>query len=101
MPGGSSINIATGAAWTENYRDEYPDRVKAHLYSKSLIENILDQNGCVGIRFYNAINDNDELCLVLVGVDSSGDDMTAGTLVERGQACPTACDTGSVLYTGA
>ena len=97
MAGGNTITLQQGTSWCETYRTENPGAVKAHLFSNSLIQDILNQNDCDGIRFYNGINDDDELCLVLVGVDSSSEDMTSGTLVERGDMCPPNCDEGSPL----
>lgn len=77
---GDPISLATAKAWTANYRSKNPDQVKAHFFGFEIIDKILMQNGCVGIRMYYAIDDNGGKQIVLVGVDSKGNDMTPSTL---------------------
>jgi hypothetical protein len=51
----------------------------------------------VNIRTYFALNDDDKLTIVVVGVDASGADMTDGVLLNRALNCPTTCFTNSEL----
>jgi hypothetical protein len=51
----------------------------------------MDQSDCVNIRTYFALNDDDKLTIVVVGVDASGADMMDGVLLNRALNCPTTC----------
>lgn len=63
---------------------------KAMVYGKDKIQDILDQQGCVGIRIYNGLAQSKRV-MVLVGIDSNGDDMTSGNILETGFPCPAYC----------
>jgi hypothetical protein len=97
---GAYITLTQGNAWTANHRTANPNMVKAHFYGKTKLSAILNQSGCVGIRMYRAIDDAGVLELVLVGVNSSGGDLTSGYLLDRSTPCPTYCDSGSSLNGG-
>lgn len=98
MANGASITLSEAQTWTQNYQDDNPNATKAWLYDTSVLDDIITQSGCLGVRIYNAINDDDEACLVLVGVDANGDDMTEGVILDKGSPCPHNCDTSSPLY---
>jgi hypothetical protein len=91
---GEPISLATASEWTANYRDEYPGEIRAHYYGSSILQDIIDQENAVGIRFYYAIDDLGVKQLVLVGVDADGKDITSGIVADRGSPCPTYCDSG-------
>ena len=63
--------------------------------SEKLID-ILDQTDCIGIRIYNGINGSGKN-LIIIGVDSSGDDMAAGLILDMSQVCPPDCGINSIL----
>lgn len=58
---------------------------------------ILDQPGCIGVRYYRALNADGDPSMILVGVDQAGDDMTAGLLLDGIFLCPPFCPGGNVL----
>ena len=97
MSAGETITLAQGAQWCENFRDEFPLEVKAFHYSKNIIESVLNQSGCTGIRIYNALNEDKDRCVVIVGVDSNGNDLTQGHILDRGEKCPPICPSDSPL----
>jgi hypothetical protein len=51
----------------------------------------MNQDESEGMRMYYALDDNGKLTLVLVGVDSQGDDLYNGNLMEFGGLCPPDC----------
>lgn len=55
------------------------------MFSKEALQNLLNQSGCTGMRFYFGANNSGQPVLVLVGVDGSGNDMTGGVMLERCQ----------------
>jgi hypothetical protein len=92
---GEEISLATAEEWTANYRTANPGAIQAYFYGNSILQDILDQENAVGIRFYYAIDDEDVPQLVLVGVDADGNDLTDGIVADRGCPCPTYCDSGN------
>lgn len=94
---GEQITLDEAAAMTAEYRSQNPGAVKAHFFGKALINSILGQTGCVGIRMYHGIDTGGNPQLVLVGVKSDGKDMTSGIIGDRGIKCPPTCDDGSAL----
>lgn len=91
------IPLATAAEWTKNYRTANPNTVIAHFFGKDAINTILSQQGCVGIRIYYAVDDNGVNHLILVGADSSGNDLYQGALAERSLCCPVYCSAANPL----
>lgn len=94
---GKQINLTEGASLTSKYRASHPTWTKGHLVGKDRINEILAQSGCDGIRIYYGENNDGSQELVLVGVDSSGNDMTSGVIVDRALKCPTYCGTANSL----
>ena len=80
---------------TKAFRTKNPDAIKCWLVQASLIQDILNQAGCAGLRMYNALN-GDSATLVIVGVDQNGDDMTA-KIVEYVLPCPKSCSADNPL----
>lgn len=77
---GDPISLETAKAWTANYRSKYPEEVKAHFFGSEIIKNILAQSDCIGIRMYYAIDDLGGKQIILVGVDSKGNNQEPSTL---------------------
>jgi hypothetical protein len=51
----------------------------------------------VGVRIYFALDLNNNLTTVLVGTDNADNDITSGTLLNRGIKCPPQCSLNSPL----
>jgi hypothetical protein len=62
-------------------------------YHGKAIRSLLATAGCCGIRIYPAINSNDELTLVLVGIDGKGENIYEGA----GNTKQSAAKTGVAL----
>ena len=93
---GGEITLAAGAAMTAEYRNQNPNERKGHFFGKDILNEILDQEGCVGIRMYYGINSDEERELVLVGVDANENDMTE-LVVDLSCPCPNRCGTENKL----
>lgn len=74
---GDALDITTARNWASNFRNtnENPDEILAHYFGTEIIQKILDQSGCVGIRIYYALDDAGEKKLLLVGVDANGENL--------------------------
>ena len=95
---GTKVTLSEASGWTAAYRStiDEGDRI-AHFFGKNLINSILDQDGCMGIRIYHGIDESDEKVLVLVGADADEDDMTTGVIVEKSFPCPPRCSSSNDL----
>jgi hypothetical protein len=94
---GHSISLEKAAEFTANYREEYGTDFLGGYFSKNSISKIFEDENCVGIRIYNAVDDNGKLNYVVVGVDSEGKDLTGGVINEHAIGCPPNCDQSSAL----
>lgn len=89
---GAIITLAEGSEMTANYRATISTGdVIGHAIGANLFNSILHQSGCVGIRIYYALDEKGEKQLVLVGVDTNGNDITSGIIVDKSISCPTRC----------
>ena len=71
---GAPILLDTAASWLRNYLTKYPV-AKGHFVGAESIKRILAQKGCIGIRFYHAIDDLGNLQLLLRPTDKTGNDI--------------------------
>eukprot|EP01012_Entosiphon_sulcatum_P062387 TRINITY_DN88673_c0_g1_i1.p1 TRINITY_DN88673_c0_g1~~TRINITY_DN88673_c0_g1_i1.p1 ORF type:complete len:106 (+),score=14.53 TRINITY_DN88673_c0_g1_i1:34-351(+) len=86
------------AKWTENYRAAKPGRTTAHFFGYKIIEKILKQENCVGIRCYYALDEKGQPQLIMVGTDANQNDiLNPGIVAELSRPCPTFCSTPNPL----
>ncbi len=84
MPLKHDGDLKTISGWTKNYRTSAPEGATlGYFFGRSVIEAILDQPGCEGIRIYNAIDSEGVKQLILTGVNEDGNDIYQGILAER------------------
>lgn len=94
---GSIITLSEGSEMTAEFRKAYPNASKAVYYTADVYEELLAQSGCVGIRIYFGIDENDKLNTVLVGVDREGNDLYLKKIYERALVCPPYCSSKNPL----
>lgn len=56
--------------------------------SKTDLDLILNQQNCVGLRIYNAMEKDNTINFVLIGIDENGDDITNGVILNHLQTTP-------------
>jgi hypothetical protein len=66
-------------------------------FPREVIDQILAQPGCEGLRFYFGTKTDGSLAVVMVGMDANEKDMTAGVMIEDHYPCPPFCDATSSL----
>ncbi len=90
--------LDTAAEWTKNYREtiKMGDTV-SHFFGRDIINKILEQNDCMGIRIYYALDENGKKQLIIVGADSKENDIYNGIIAERSYGCPPFCPINSPL----
>jgi hypothetical protein len=89
--------LDTAAEWTANYRNANPGAVKAHFIGRDLINKMLEQDGCMGLRIYYALDEKGNKQLIIVGADKDENDLYNGIIAERTIKCPPYCPKGSPL----
>ena len=78
---GEEIGAELGAQMISSYRQSNPTDVAGYFIGRNIIEQVLAQPGCIGIKFYNAYNEAGRKTLVYVGVNAAGNDMLSITAI--------------------
>lgn len=94
---GGPIDRAQAKRWTANYRANGRGKTNSHLFGAETVKRLLEQEGCVGMRIYYALNEEGEQKVILVGADAEGNDMTDGEILDFATPCPPECIVGSEL----
>ncbi|HEX6050157.1 MAG TPA: hypothetical protein VFZ21_12840 [Gemmatimonadaceae bacterium] len=66
-------------------------------FPREVIDRILAQPGCTGLRFYYGTKPDGTMTLVFVGIDDEERDMADGVLATDYFPCPPFCDAASAL----
>lgn len=94
---GGAIILSKGAAFTKEHRLRNPTALKGHFFGKEILNQILEQEGCVGIRMYHGQDsETGQRELILVGADQYEDDML-DLIADLSSACPHKCSTPNAL----
>ena len=79
---GEAISHDLGVQMITDYQAANPTDVKSFHLGRNIIEEILSQPGCAGMRFYNAYNEIGEKTLVYVGIDAAGNSIVKYTMID-------------------
>jgi hypothetical protein len=103
---GKPISKATADKWIKNHEQKHPgkDSIRAHFFGSDIINELLAQDGCVGMRIYYATNDEGVKQLLLVGAREDGSNIwpdgkgdpelesaASGLIVDASTTCPPFC----------
>jgi hypothetical protein len=80
---GEAISPELGAQMIRQYQELHPADTHNYLIGRDILDRILEQPGCVGIKFYNAINESGEKTLVYVGVNSNSESIIAISVINK------------------
>jgi len=72
---GKPISLEMAREWIKNYQKKNPNSTKVHFFGRDIIERILGEDGCVGIRIYYASDEKGDGQLLLVGANSDGNNL--------------------------
>jgi hypothetical protein len=106
---GKEIGYEAGAKMVKRHFDENPDDVMAHFMGRNIIEKILAQPGCIGIRIFHGVKEIGIRTIILVGVDEEGKNIIdftpvnrqgaslkrPGVIVSGNHDCPPYCDSST------
>ena len=102
---GEAISLDVAKECTANYRATIPaGDTNGHFFGKEILQEILDQPSCKGIRIYYGIEklltdggSTDNKMLVLTGVNAQENDMETGIIANNSVRCPPTCGGGGSL----
>ena len=95
---GKEITLEEAQELIADFKTNYPNDVYSFFVGSTHVENILNQEDCIGIRIINGFDSiSEKMTKVLVGVDSNGNDMDAGIIVDKLLPCPSDCPTSTRL----
>ncbi len=95
-----AISLAEASELTARYRNQFDAEtfyIKGEYFGKNALISLLNQEGCVGARMYYGLKADQTQCLVIVGVDPSGNDITTGEIMDFGIPCPVTCSVDNDL----
>lgn len=78
---GEDIGLAEGERLITAFRTANPEATKGYYIGRNIIEQILNQPGCVGINFRKCLTELNQEHLVYTGVDAYGKDIIEYTAV--------------------
>lgn len=93
---GGQISLEQGSALTTAYRRENPNKIIARFFGRDILERILAQENCMGIRMYYGIDENGVNELVIVGADQNENDLI-DLVADISSPCPHACSQANPL----
>ena len=93
------IGVTEAREMIVRFKRNHPGEKTAAAFTRVPLDQILAQRGCAGIRMYFAQHEDGSPTLVLVGVDSDGNDLDEGFIAQKSFLCPPFCDLNSVLDT--
>ena len=91
------ISLADAIKLTHRWQDAQPNATRAWKFSRGIVDEMLKQSDCAGVRIYMAQKEKGEVTLVVVGTDAAGNDLTSGTIAEEALPCPFTCPKDSPL----
>ncbi len=78
---GADIGHEEGYKMVTAFKEANPEAVPGHFIGRNILEQILNQPGCVGISFRKGLNEAGEEHLVYTGVDADGKDILTYSVV--------------------
>jgi hypothetical protein len=78
---GQEISHQTANDFIQDYQKSFPEAPSGYALGRNIIEKILAQPGCVGMRFHYGLNAEGQKTLVYIGMDANGNDLKEITMV--------------------
>ncbi|MBH8557778.1 hypothetical protein [Hymenobacter negativus] len=93
-----AIDPNKASEWTKSFREKHPGEIIAHFFGRDILTDILNQEGCQGIRFYYG-TDGGVPQLIAVGADSDENDQLGENRIVADEACgcPDRCSQPNIL----
>ena len=89
------VTLQHAAGLTGTYRSSPAGRaqgaITGGLFKREIIDAILAQPGCDGLRYYHGVDAVGAPVIVLVGVTNGNEDLWQGIIGEEAYPCPPVC----------
>ncbi|MGY3089522.1 hypothetical protein ACVWYF_002570 [Hymenobacter sp. UYAg731] len=95
---GRAIDPNKAGEWTKSFRERRPGEIFAHFFGRDILMDILNQEGCQGIRFYYG-SDSGVPQLIAVGADGDQNDQLGENRIvaDEAHSCPNSCSQPNML----
>ncbi|MHC5310945.1 hypothetical protein ACYSNM_12945 [Myroides sp. LJL116] len=95
---GEVITLEKAIKYVSLFQEKNPEAIKSYFVGVEKLQELLKQDNCIGMRIYPGINEQtDKTNLVLVGVDTRGNDISEGVILEELIICPPFCSVENSL----
>jgi|GEM_PF-3710776 len=95
--GAHDISLEEAIEFSARYQERIDaDTPKAGFFGKSAVQQLLNQDNCIGMNFYFGLDESGKRVMCLIGVDQNKHEIT-GMWHERGLLCPPWCGLDSPL----
>lgn len=94
---GKDIGYEAGAKMVKRHFDQNPDDAVAHFIGRNIIEKILAQPGCIGLRLFTGLDEMGIRKPIFIGVDKAGNNILRIDMSKKGilasgvKICPPYC----------
>ena len=78
---GEEISHELANEFIQSYKQNHAGEREGYILGRNIIDQILAQPGCTGMRFYYGLNEEGQKTLVYVGIDANGNDLLKKTVV--------------------
>lgn len=99
---GSFIELNEAKDLVSNFDSKYAGFTKAYTIDASLVQELLSQPNCAGVRIYNGYDEvANAITPVIIGVDDDNKDILTGRIIDRALKCPdvpSSCPKGPSLF---
>ena len=95
------VSLDSAVQYIQNFKTKPSvPNIQSGFFNRNVLDKILLQNKCIGVRYYYAAQNNGVHTLVMVGVDSLGNDIENGIIAQQIVPCPPLCSTPNRLNGG-
>lgn len=84
---GGPISNADATTWINNFKNANPNETWSHLFGINVINSVMNQSGCLALRFYNALDEQNVKKIIIFGVNASGEGLN-GYIADNAIPCP-------------
>ena len=100
---GNFITLDQAKSYTKKYRDQLKEMLTTEYqgalsycetFDADAVRTLLDQKGCVGFRVYYGLNNDNQVCAIMVGVNDKNEDILNGydsVILDNSTKCPKVC----------
>lgn len=85
-----TVSLTDAAALNANFRNNFRNQPLGVYFSQKTLREVLNQDDCVGIRFYFGADEDNKLTITFAGVLANEDDILE-IIGDNGIKCPPHC----------